>query len=98
MKPGATTSPAASIRVAAVAAVKSPIAAMRSPLMPTSARNHGAPVPSTIAAAGDEDVEVGRLPAEQGDGEARRRNATGRGLEDAHGSGWRQNQSMGDGY
>ena len=47
MKPGATTCPAASMRVAAVARDRLPIAAMRSPTMPTSARNHGAPVPST---------------------------------------------------
>ncbi len=47
MKPGATTCPVASMRVVARAADRLPMAAMRSPVMPTSARNHGAPVPST---------------------------------------------------
>ena len=47
MKPGATTWSAASIRRRAVAFERSPTAAMRSPAMPTSARNQGAPVPST---------------------------------------------------
>jgi hypothetical protein len=47
MKPGATTCPAASIRVRAPAADRLPIAVIRSPVMPMSARNQGAPVPST---------------------------------------------------
>jgi hypothetical protein len=47
MKPGATMLPAASTFRAALAAERSPRAASRSPRMPTSARNQGAPVPST---------------------------------------------------
>ena len=47
MKPGATTRPAASMRRVAVAPVEAPTAAMRSPTTQTSARNQGAPVPST---------------------------------------------------
>ena len=47
MKPGATTSREASMRRAAGASFRSPTAAMRSPAMPTSARNQAAPVPST---------------------------------------------------
>src|SRR6266511_4324573 len=45
MKPGATVSPDASIRRAAVAVRRSPMAAMRSPRMPTSARTAGVPSP-----------------------------------------------------
>jgi hypothetical protein len=48
MKPGATTSLPASMRRVAFASFRSPMAAMRSPRMPTSARYQGAPVPSTI--------------------------------------------------
>ena len=48
MKPGATTSPAASMRVVAWASASRPIAVIRSAVMPTSPRNQGAPVPSTI--------------------------------------------------
>ncbi len=47
MKPGATTRPVTSTRVGAVARLRSPMAAMRSPEMARSARTHGAPVPST---------------------------------------------------
>ena len=36
------------MRVFAAAPLRSPIAAIRSPLTPTSPRNHGAPVPSTM--------------------------------------------------
>jgi hypothetical protein len=45
--PGATISLAASIRRAAPASERSPMAAIRSPRTPTAARNQGAPVPST---------------------------------------------------
>ena len=48
MKPGATTSPDASMRVRAIAFERSPIAAIRSPETPTSPGYQGAPVPSTI--------------------------------------------------
>src|SRR5919108_5814759 len=48
MKPGATTRPAASITRLAAADARSPMAAMRSPATPRSARTHGAPLPSTI--------------------------------------------------
>jgi len=47
MKPGETTSCEASTRCPAWAAWRSPIAAILSPMTPMSARNHGAPVPST---------------------------------------------------
>ncbi len=47
MKPGATTSRLASMRRFAVGALRRPTAAMRSPTTQTSARNQGAPVPST---------------------------------------------------
>src|SRR5688572_8741949 len=47
MKPGATTAPRASIRRRAGAPSSRPIAAIRSPRIPTSARNQGAPLPST---------------------------------------------------
>ena len=47
MNPGATTSFEASMRVTARADDRLPMAAMRSPTRPTSARNQGAPVPST---------------------------------------------------
>ena len=46
MKPGATARPAASMVVLAVSAERSPTRSMRSPLMPTSARRPGDPVPS----------------------------------------------------
>ena len=45
-KPGATARPRASTTVAAFALPRLPMAAMRSPRMPTSARRPGAPVPS----------------------------------------------------
>ena len=48
MKPGATTMPLASTRRLAEAEDRSPMAAMRSPLTPRSARNQAAPVPSTM--------------------------------------------------
>src|SRR5262245_37565578 len=47
MKPGATTSPAASITRPARSRPKSPTAVTVSPVIPTSARTPGAPVPST---------------------------------------------------
>jgi hypothetical protein len=47
MKPGARYFPAASTRRFADAFSRFPTAAIRSPRMPTSPRNHGAPVPST---------------------------------------------------
>ena len=47
MKPGATTRPVASMRRLARAPERSPTAAIRSPITPTSARRQGAPVPST---------------------------------------------------
>src|SRR5688572_19113723 len=47
MKPGATTRREASMRRFAAARERSPTAAIRSPTIPTSPRNHGAPVPST---------------------------------------------------
>jgi hypothetical protein len=47
MKPGVTTRPVASMRVAAAASPRSPIATIRSPFTPTIARYCGAPVPST---------------------------------------------------
>src|SRR5687767_3677522 len=47
MKPGATTSREASMRRRALACDRSPTAVMRSPRTPTSARNQGAPEPST---------------------------------------------------
>src|SRR6266851_3943912 len=46
MKPGATTRPAASITVAAPSVTR-PISAILPPVMATSARRAGAPVPST---------------------------------------------------
>ncbi len=46
MKPGVTTSPWASRVVFAVAWERSPIAAIVSPVIPTSARTRGLPVPS----------------------------------------------------
>ena len=47
MKPGATTSPVASMRSVPSPAAILPIASTRPPLMPTSARRGGVPVPST---------------------------------------------------
>src|SRR6266542_5144216 len=47
MNPGATILPLASISHAACAPSRLPTAATRSPSIPTSARTHGAPVPST---------------------------------------------------
>src|SRR5204863_3075050 len=47
MKPGATTRREASIRRAVEEDDRSPTAAIRLPTIPTSARNQGAPVPST---------------------------------------------------
>src|SRR5207249_6240130 len=47
MNPGATTRPAASMRRLAGTPCRFPTAAMRSPTTHTSARDHGAPVPST---------------------------------------------------
>ena len=47
MNPGATYLPLASTRRLAEAFSRFPTATMRSPRTPTSARNHGAPVPST---------------------------------------------------
>ena len=47
-KPGVTTRPSASISSTARSPVRSPIAEMRSPSMPTSAKTAGPPVPSTI--------------------------------------------------
>src|SRR5262245_25991542 len=47
MNPGATTRPDASIVRAAVFPFRSPMAAIFPPRIPTSARNHGLPVPST---------------------------------------------------
>ena len=47
MNPGATTWSAASMRRRAAARERSPTATTRSPARPTSARNQGAPVPST---------------------------------------------------
>src|SRR6516162_2203245 len=46
MNPGATTSPRASIRRPADFCASEPIAAIRPARMPTSASNHGVPVPS----------------------------------------------------
>gem|GEM_PF-5540490 len=46
MNPGQTTRPSASITDSASAPERSPMAAMRSPLIPRSARTAGAPVPS----------------------------------------------------
>ena len=48
MKPGAIMRSRTSMRRPALARERSPMAAMRSPLIPTSPRNQGAPVPSTI--------------------------------------------------
>jgi hypothetical protein len=47
MKPGATTRRLASMRRFACVPSRRPTAAIRSPTTQTSARNHGAPVPST---------------------------------------------------
>ena len=47
IKPGATTIPLASTTVAAEAPERSPRASMRWPMIPTSARTQGAPLPST---------------------------------------------------
>jgi hypothetical protein len=47
INPGATTRFAASMVCAAWRPASCPISTIRSPVMPTSARNHGAPVPST---------------------------------------------------
>src|SRR5688500_3023155 len=47
MKPGETTLPVASTRCAAEAPFRSPISAMVLPVIATSARLAGAPVPST---------------------------------------------------
>jgi hypothetical protein len=48
MNPGATMWSRASMRRTAAAFERSPTATMRSPLIPMSARNQGAPVPSTM--------------------------------------------------
>src|SRR5262245_12780960 len=48
MKPGAITSFDASMRRLAVASLSAPTATIRSPATQTSARNQGAPVPSTM--------------------------------------------------
>ena len=48
MKPGATTSPLASITRFAFPSGTRPTATIRSPGIATSPRNHGLPVPSTI--------------------------------------------------
>ena len=50
MNPGAIIRPLASMRRRASALESSPTAAIRSPWIPTSARNQGAPVPSTTRA------------------------------------------------
>ncbi len=47
MNPGETTRLVASTLMPAVASPSEPTAVIRSPVMPTSPRNHGAPVPST---------------------------------------------------
>src|SRR5579862_858130 len=50
INPGATTSPFTSTRFFADALPKSPMAPIRSPLMPRSPATHGAPVPSIMRA------------------------------------------------
>ena len=60
MKPGATVSPAASIRRVAGAVRRSPIVAMRPPRMPTSARHRRCALAVDHRAAGDHEV-VGLL-------------------------------------
>src|SRR6266540_5037082 len=78
MKPGASTRFCASMRDVARADWRFPTAVIRSPAMPTSPRNHGAPVPSTMrafaitgskldacaAAVGGGDLPPARSPAE----------------------------------
>src|SRR5438552_3969468 len=50
MKPGAATSPRPSIRILAAAPSSSPTAAIVSPRIPTSAKYHAPPEPSTTLA------------------------------------------------
>ena len=57
MNPGATTLPATSIRRAAAAPARWPIAAIRPSRMPTSAAYHGEPVPSTMCPLREDQVE-----------------------------------------
>src|SRR2546421_17295 len=58
MKPGATVLPLASIRIRVSACARRPMAVIRSPSMPRSARNQGLPLPSTIRPAVTVDVAV----------------------------------------
>ena len=57
MNPGATRRSRASIVRAAVAAASAPTAAMRSPVMPMSARSHGLPVPSMTRRVANQNIE-----------------------------------------
>ena len=58
MKPGATTSPVASMIFAALRLFRSPTAAIRPPRIPTSAMRQGLPVPSTNLPAANQNIEI----------------------------------------